>query len=320
MMKKWIVCILALLMILCVVGCDQSTSSAASSVVSAVESTAAAYDLSKYGNLPSNINNGGRCVAYDGKVYYCCSDRNNQIWYLDPVSGQQQLVSDKVSGYSLNIYAGILYGLTMDSNVAFSLDLASGSVADLNIKADSLLVYDGVLYAVTSSEILAYRLSDATSSSVYTGAASYLNAWDGVLYFVDADGSIQKLENGTLTEIANEDASYIVVNNGWIYYVDNGNDNALTKIGADGADKQVLSAYATGGLAVLDDGTIYYINNSAYRHITTIDVNGNNKTPINQEEAHGLQVAEGYVFYIELGSQQMRILKFGKKAADDLVK
>lgn len=305
--------------------CDTaSSSSEASSDTSsaAVKTEVKAYDSAVYGNLPFNINNSGYVAYRDGVTYFRNADKDGAIYSCSMADKKIAAVSEDAKGFSLNTDGQGIYFIEATSGAICFVDYA-GSTVKTVYKGETVFVklylYSGKLYAVSGSGICVLNTDGTGFTQLYSGVCSYLNIWDGELYFINGDNMICRLEDGQAKVISEIYTTDIVVNNGWIFYIDKNQYSTIYKMKTDGTGVTQINYYASADLCLTPDGVLYYTNLENTYHPTHITVDGADRDYFTQDKAYGLNYVDGYFIYNDMGSGDMRIAKLGTKVPYDLL-
>ena len=198
------------------------------------------------GNTPGNIQNLGYAAIQGNYVYYFLSSGTNPK-------------------------TGAIYRMKNDGTEKVKL-VDTG--VDISPAPFINVVGDWAYYRYSTPVIYTYPRSDINTATPGTATA-----YAGSIYKIRTNGS----EN---TKISDDNAQYITVLEGWIYYntsklsmYDTSTQPGIFKIKTDGTGKVKLVDFQEMGYIVnIADGFIYYFNNNDGTYRITLD--GSGKTPI----------------------------------------
>ncbi|HOP11947.1 MAG TPA: DUF5050 domain-containing protein [Oscillospiraceae bacterium] len=327
MMKKFVSVLMVILFGFTCAACG-TTSSETSSVTSEtpemVESTLSDFDASAYGTYPSNLSIGGgavtdgNCIYYSRLDYYSVDAKEYRLWKYDFATEEHSQVTEFRTDY-LNYYNSRLFYIKNADKFVYSMNTDGSGITQLTQETvNKLLVYEGKLYCLTDSELYTIA-SDGTGKSVlYSGKCTGLYFDGGTTYIITDENQVCVLTDGTATPIEGVFAYSIVVNNGWIYYL-NVNDSSLVyKVRTDGTDLRKLYSGTSENLLIAD-GMLYFVSIEIGYNIIRIDCNGNSKVLVNYDRANSINVIGDYMLYTDMRSGDLRLMEIGKNSASDFL-
>ena len=120
---------------------------------------------------------------------------------------------------------------------------------------------------------------------------------DGIVFFNNNDdnGYLYCIKNGTENLFINDKAENAVFYNGFLYYCNMSDEEALYKIRTDGSERVKLSNCKTADFVVTDD-FVYYTNNDDNKYIYKVKT-GNDNIKLNEVTSSYLCVDGDFIFY-----------------------
>ena len=169
----------------------------------------------------------------------------------------------------------------------------------------------GMLWAIVSTPYDSGVLAGAALSgnNQYGGAVTATNDY---LFYV-ADGGIQRVDRGTgeRQTVYTGPASYLNAYDGWLYFVADGRN--LYRMKTDGADRQVLAKGPVERmLYTLDD--VYYAAGGAVNRLQSVEAGRPDGTSFSPLQADlftftTTQKGRGMVYYYANGALRLRLLQ-----------
>lgn len=300
-----------------------SAPSETSSVVSSeeVKSSAVAFDMSLYGNLPANIKNGGKVAFKDGKIVFRNDEDGGKIYVCDLAAKTMKKVSDAAAGHYINIDGEFIYYVNADKVCRVKFDGSENAVVYEGRKIASILLYSGTVYAIDADKkLVSFPVGGGEAKLLYEQGASLLDITADGVCFVNAENKLVFLKVADLsTRVLDINAKSYVYNNGWVYYCDADDQGKLTKIREDGTSKIVVAPYSSDYVNLSSEGILYYCNLEANNHLTRVTINGEDRNYVTQDKSFCVYLAGDYVICQDMASQMLRIVKNDKKTPFDLI-
>ena len=319
--KKLICVLLAMLTLLTLIGC-QDTPITSSQEVKFPQSTYAAYDLTKYGNDPATILNGGLFVEKNGKLFYSNSEDGDCLYVYDG-STHTKLTDFEVR--SLNADAEYIYFQETENDVIGRVkhDGSEHTVLYADKYNNNLLLYNGVLYFVDGDGFAhQYVIADGSDKALAPTFVSNLTVYDGRVFFLDGENYLCEFKENSFSRRKDLKLNYFVINNNWVYFADSNGS-----VGKMQLDDGSAAGYLTPDFAnelVLTKDCLLYFSAPDDNRLYVLDFNGDTKVEyavVGTDDCDALAYVDGKIYYRNPKLlDTIRVLEPGDELAEDFVR
>ncbi|HNX13935.1 MAG TPA: DUF5050 domain-containing protein [Oscillospiraceae bacterium] len=325
-MKKILSVMFAILFTVTAAACGtpSGTSSAASSAPEMVKSTLNEFDASPYGMYPSNLGVDGNAVTDGNTIYYSRLDyyttdvAEYRLWKYDFTAKKHSQLTEFKTDY-LNLYNGRIFYINHNDLFVYSMKTDGSDIKQLTQETvNKLLVYEGKLYCMTDTELYTIAPDGTGKTVIYNAKCTDVWFDGGVTYIVGQENQVYTLNGGTGAPIEGIFAYSIIVDNGWIYYLNVKDSSYVYKARTDGTDACVIYGGICENLLIAG-GMLYFVSVDIGYNIIRIDCNGENKVLVNYDRASGINVIGDYMLYTDTRSGDMRLMKIGQNSASDFL-
>ncbi|MDP2814932.1 MAG: DUF5050 domain-containing protein [Erysipelotrichaceae bacterium] len=166
----------------------------------------------------------------------------------------------KVRFIAVSIILFILWGCS--SSLSVKLGNTNGNLANFGYRVK---VKDGVVFANSRDHLRIYRSKSDGSEikQISSKSGVYLNAFEDWVYFISLDDfKILRIEtNGTNEELISQHTvdpcGGMMIVDGWIYYVNNDDENRIYKMSMDGEENEMLIDVSALKLNASDEGLVF---------------------------------------------------------------
>lgn len=325
-MKKYLSVLLAILFTVTAAACGtpSGTSSVVSEAPEMIESTLNEFDASPYGTYPSNLSAGGSAVTDGNTIYYSRLDYYTtdkpeyRLWKYDFTAKKHSQLTEFRTD-CLNLWEGRIFYIKNDDKMVYSINTGGSDIKQLTQETvNKLLVFEGKLYCLSDTGFYTIAPDGTGKTVIYSGKIT--DVWfDGeVTYIIGEENQVYTLNGGTAAPIEGVFAYSIIVNNGWIYYLNAKDSSFVYKVRIDGTDSRKIYGGICENLLIAD-GMLYFVSIDIGYNIIRIDCNGENKTLVNYDRANGINVIGEYMLYTDMRSGDMRLMKIGQNSASDFL-
>ncbi len=214
------------------------------------------------GNTSGNIVNGG-LASIQGSAIYFRSNDGGSLYEVDLDSGELKMIStDSVSFINVS-GESIFYCNKDDNNRIYRIGTDGSSRAPVtSIGASHLFLVEDWLYFISIDDSQIYRVSvrGGDRQLIADESAKSLFVNDKWIYFVsNKDNNLYRTnEQGSVLEkIIDSPICCPSLDDEWIYFVDNSEGSMLSKVRANGSDKQVITDHRVSHVNAIG-GWVYY--------------------------------------------------------------
>lgn len=328
-MKKIVSVFLMIFVAITAAACNptsfETSSVTSSQAPEAVESTLSEFDAAPYGTHPSNLGSGGGAVTDTDAIYYLRYElyevgavEEYRLWKYDFAAKEHRQLAEFRTDY-LNIYGGRIYYINNADKCVYSMNTDGKDIRQLTREAvNKLLIYEGKLYCMADAELYTLTPDAADKSVLYSGKCTGI--WiDGEKIYIISDGNqVGTLSGGVFTPINGVLAYSIIVNNGWIYFLNAGDSSRVYKARTDGTDLFKLYSGISENLMIAK-GMLYFVSIDVEYALVRIDSNGENKVLLSNDRAKNVNIIGENMLYTDLRSSDLRLLKIGRNTATDFL-
>jgi hypothetical protein len=287
-----------------------------------VESTLSEFDAAPYGTYPSNLSVGGGAVTDGNAIYYSRLDyfkvdaKEYRLWKYDYSAKKHSQLTDFRVNY-LNLYDGRIFYIKFDDKFVYSMNTDGSDIKQLTQEAvNQLLFYENKLYCLTDSGLYTIAPDGSGKSIIYNGKCTGIYFDGGKTYIIGDGNQVSVLNEGTVVAVEGVYAYSIIVNNGWIYYLNAEDSARVYKVKTDGTDKRTVYGGISENLMIAG-GMLYFVSIDVDYTLIRIDCNGNNKVLVNNDRVSGINIIGDSMLYTDNRSGDMRLLKIGQNTPKD---
>jgi hypothetical protein len=141
-----------------------------------------------------------------------------------------------------------------------------------NINQAIAAIHDGWLYYTTIAE----------GETIYTGSIFYRVRFDGT--------ARERLSRN------DESVNWIIIDNGWIYYLDANDRSKLYRMDLNGRNREHLNNIRTTSFDV-KDSWVYYVDRNDNDHMYKLNTLDNSITKLNEERTGFITVVDDWIYY-----------------------
>lgn len=296
-------------------------------------------DESVYGNTSGNLLNGGLYCEENGKIYFSNENDRGNLYVMDNDCTNFKKLTDDMSSH-INVAGKYIYysrknnerdpateSIFVFSNVGiYRINKSGSAIACLyNDPAGAIFLAGNYVYYQRYSEkekptglsLFKVKIDGKDNTLLSKDPINPIAIQNDVLYYTgtDRDHNIYRMDlsSGSSSLLYEGNAAYCVVQDNYIYFMDQENNLAITRMNLDGSNVTTLIEEKTSTYNISLDGTyIYYQidegeNNGLYRY--------NSKTGISQLITSGyynsIHVTSSYVFFREFNTNIVYMISSG---------
>jgi hypothetical protein len=293
-------------------------------VVSNLKSRIPSNDISVTGNTAGNLNNGGLFCENDGKVYFANAYDNGCLYSMNPDgSDMKKLVSGNVS--SINAAGNYLYYFmdTANSGAGFGYVIRSYGIYRIqtNGKNSTCLVRDASVTMQLVGDYLYYQRYNNTdytkfykvktdksenvlvSDDIINPAACA----DGIIYY-NGQGKDHYLyalntRNDSVSTVYEGNLWYPVYKDGYIYYMDVGNDYRICRYSLTDQTAEVLTGDRADSFNVGNSYIYYQKNDTSSPALMRMGLDGSNPETVAEGNYQNINITSSYVYFNEFNNE-----------------
>lgn len=161
------------------------------------------------------------------------------------------------------------------------------------------LVVDGLTVASHHFHIsqTMNQLGNSSANLNNKGLVTKQGDW---IYFVDERGIVHRIKhNGqNLTRLTQGTALYLNVQGPWMYYVNDGKGDIISRIRIDGRGTEEVISHDQASYLLLYRDALYYINHSDHDRLYKVSLDGTKKTSLTDTAICQFTIFEDQIFYI----------------------
>lgn len=277
------------------------------------------------GNTVGNLSNRGYIAMEGNWVYFNCWGEKRGLYKQSLIDGEIKKLSDSV-GEFLNIIDGkIYYSNLSDDHKIYRMRTDGTDESKLNDDQSEYInvISEKIYYCNFSDNVRLYSMNIDGKDRKVVGRINYdsaffLNAFENWIYYSNDFGELddiddiededliqQKMEQGIYkirpdgsdyTQVNSDRPEYIIVADGWIYYVNTDQCDAIFKIRTDGSERIQLNDNRSSALNVAGKW-IYYCNNEHGSRIYRMRLDGSEPTKLNDCFSMGIHLFDDWVYY-----------------------
>ncbi|QGU94892.1 DUF5050 domain-containing protein [Clostridium bovifaecis] len=274
--------------------------------------------MRSYENGLGNISNNGFASYSENWIYYCNPLDYYSIYKVNVITNEEYKLNKIPSSY-LNIYEGWIYYISDDGIYKMAID---GST---NIKIRDLedeKIFNDVINLMGGTECIGFHSLNVTSNSIYYSATTNAHVDDGINYIVKADLDGKNAKVLTCPQESGVgNASKLLIDNDWIYFIGSYHTGGVYKIKTDGSNFTTLSSDFAQSIAV-GNTKIYYLTEGFGEGNQVYSINKNsgvkNKLNIDTNDIYTFNIKNDEIYLIAPNDDSASMCSLFKVKKDNL--